>query len=296
MNINFDEVTISKKFRKFFQRRKSLRLNEDFMVCVFLILVITYRFRFIHPRHIAEVFSCTEEFAWEFADKLVKRGYLTVKQIDQSNIGFLINGKGTYLFAIGRKGVALLKEYGIENCTGRRSKARASSNLFHDMVALFITLKNSDTFRVLDFYPDYYVGKENLGSQKKPDIYILNQDQNIIWIEIERTLKSGKRLGIFFSNLLLNLYHKNVEEVHIFVPPRRNVVYENTWGNDAFILENSINGMEYQRDDPESPIYFFHAGKANLQIHQSKYLNLYRLFQGEKPAGLKLIREKDPVK
>lgn len=296
MKTSFDDFKISRKFRMFFQRRKYLRLNEDFMVCVFLILIIIYRFRFIHPQHIAELFSCSNEEAWNFADKLVKRGYLVTKHLEESNVGFLVDGEGTYLFSIGRKGITFLREYGIESCSGKRSKARASSNLFHDMLALLLVLKNADELRVSDFYPDFYIGQETQGFIKKPDIFILDYDDRIIWMEIERTPKAGKRLQLFFWDTLCSLFSRSVAEVHVFVPPRKNVNYENIWGNDRFILAQNINGMENLRDDPDSAIGFYHQGKATLLIHESNDLYTYRQFQGEKPDGIKLKRQRDPVK
>lgn len=296
MKVHFDNYRISKKFRKFFQKRKSLRFNEDFLVCVFLVLVITYRFRFIHPHHISEIFSCTAEEAWKFCEKLVQRGYLEVRHLEESNMGFLIDGKGTYLFAIGEKGVTLLNGYGIENCTGKRSKIRVSSKLFHDMLALLITLKNADALKLSDFYPDFYIGVETQRSTKKPDIYILDINGRNIWIEIERSPKAGKELKNFFYDLLNSLYAKEADAVHIFLRTGKNLNYEKTWNNDGFILFQDIRGIENLRDTPGNIMNFYHVGAPNLFIHQSEDLYLYRNFQGEKPHDVTLKRQMDPVK
>jgi hypothetical protein len=260
----FKKNRFTTRFQKYFFRRKSLRFHEDFVVCVFLVIVICYRFRFLHPIHICDIFGCSAAEAEEFISKLVKRNYLKLDYVEGIGFGMTIGGHGYYLYSISDSA----KEEFLRGCpyyeSGIRVRKTISTKLIHDLIALRMSLITATITQAVDLVPDFSSGLSYELDDKIPDVFLRGIGSKTIWVEMEYTTKSGRELYSFCRRTISSIEKKRTDEVFIF-------------------LDTATDAIRYRKYfDEESG-----GTSSNLfpQIHiiQSKSISFVDAFGGEVP-------------
>lgn len=260
----FRENKFTRRFQKYFSRRRTLRLHEDFVVCTFITIVICYRFRFIHPIHISELFGCINEESIEFINKLVKRNYLKLDYIEGIGFGMTIGGHGYYLYSISESA----KEKFLRGCpyyeSGIRVRKTVSPKLIHDLIALRMSLLTASITNSVDIVPDYSSGLSYAVEDKIPDTFLKKFNNRTIWVEMEYTTKSGKELSSFCRRTISSLEQKRAEGIYIF-------------------LDTEIDAIRYRKYFDEESGGCSRNLFPKLKIIQSKSISFIDAFGGEVP-------------
>ncbi len=259
---NFRENRFTQRFQKYFLMRSSLRFHEDFVVCVFITIVICYRFRFIHPIHVADIFECSLDAANDFINKLVKRNYLKLDYLEGIGVGMRIGGHGYYLYSISDSA----REEFIKSCpyynAGIRVRKTVSPKIIHDLIALRMAIIVAKKTCAIDIIPDFSSGLKYEDDDKVPDIFLKTITNKIIWVEMELTTKCGKNLEDFCQRSTESLNKKRSDEIYVFMDRE----------SDAIRYRNYFNAFSTQKS--YNPI-------NSVKIFQSKAISYLDAFCGE---------------
>lgn len=261
---SFQKNSFTTRFQKYFLKRKSLRFHEDFVVCVFLVIVICYRFRFIHPIHICDIFGCTLEESETFISKLVTRNYLKLDYVEGIGFGMTIGGHGYYLYSISESA----KQEFLRGCpyyeSGIRVRKTVSAKLIHDLIALRMSLLTAKITNSIDIIPDFSSGLSYELDDKIPDVFLKGVGSKTIWVEMEYTTKSGRELSSFCRRTICSVNKKRADQIFIF-------------------LDTAADAIRYRKYFDEESGGISLDLFPQIMIIQSKSISFVDAFGGEVP-------------
>ena len=212
----FEDTKFTRRFQKAFSKRHALRLHEDFELCTFLVIVICYRFRYIHPIHITELFGRSTNETDEFISKLIRRNYLKIDHLPGLGVGMTNQGHGYYLYSVSD----VAKKKYLENCpylaSGKKVSRKFSAKSIHDLIPLRLSIIVAGKVNAIDIMPDYATGLTYEKSEKIPDIILKTNEGKAIWIELEYTPKSGNEMKDFCRKTIRSRILKRMSYSYIF--------------------------------------------------------------------------------
>lgn len=212
----FKDTKFTRRFQKAFEKRHKLRFHEDFELCVFLVTVICYRFRYIHPIHLVELFRKSTDEIDTFITKLIDRNYLKIDHLPGLGVGMTNKGHGYYLYSVSE----VARKKFMKNCPylaeGKTVTRKFSAKTIHDLIALRLSIIAAEMVSAVDIIPDYATGLTYEEDDKIPDIILKTKEGKSIWIELEYTPKTGKEMKDFCRKTVLSRILKRMNNSFVF--------------------------------------------------------------------------------